>query len=253
MYQDLPTPKFRIGEVVFEGTTFHTSEQLPCPDCAGSRKWLVKLPTGTEHEVPCQRCTDRYSMQELPGLVVNTYKPSVNQLTIASIRIDTFSDSQIQYMCHETGVGSGRLYHEEDLRNTESEAREIAELRANRLNAAEDAKREQQKKRGFSVYALPIAVVLQHQQSMRETYWKYRHLREYLEELVDDDSITDIDDLIQKIKYELDYEVQYRPAKAMTDFVEAVKRIIDFPSAENASALKIAAQEAGFYSETPAP
>jgi hypothetical protein len=107
----LPVPKFNIGQTIFYANVSWTSKDVQCPDCLGTKKWKVTLPSGEEFQHPCNTCRRGYyetgTIQEWGDFL------EIKERTIGSIQIDTNSkDEPIRYMCVETGVGSGSIYPE---------------------------------------------------------------------------------------------------------------------------------------------
>lgn len=129
------TTKYAIGDAVFHASTHVTKGAHECPDCKGSTKWKAVSPAGLEYQFPCPRCAASYNGDRDLLLTYPMHTPSVRQLTIGSVRIDTASDDRpVQYMCVETGVGSGSIYSEADLFTTREEAERVADVRAKLLN-----------------------------------------------------------------------------------------------------------------------
>lgn len=128
--------KYAGGDVVFHASTTTVRAQHPCPDCLGARKWKATSPAGGEYEFACPRCSARYRSDDTLSLDYTVVKPSVSRLTIGSVRYNSHSwhhggsAPEIEYMCAETGVGSGTLYKESNLFSTEGEARIAAEAKA---------------------------------------------------------------------------------------------------------------------------
>jgi hypothetical protein len=128
--------KFSIGETVYYATTTHVTRRAECPDCLGQKEWKAISPAGDEFTFSCPRCCKSYSND----LEYHVRHPSVRQLTIGSVRIDTADkEKPISYMCQETGVGSGSIYDEADFFSTEDQAFEAANIKANFETAADPA------------------------------------------------------------------------------------------------------------------
>lgn len=132
--------KYQIGDVVFCGTTERKTLQHPCPDCLGSRKWKVVSPAGGEHEFACPRCSARYHSNTDLRLDYQSAQPRVYKRTIGSVRYHSKGEwgdvgPSVEYMCHETGVGSGSCYKEAALHATEAEALALAQTEADAINA----------------------------------------------------------------------------------------------------------------------
>lgn len=133
---EVPVPRYRIGQTVFGIGTRDAIEELPCPDCLGSGKWMVRSPAGYESTAQCPRCDGRGKR----GL--RSRSAFVQKLTVGSIQTTTTPseyDPPVRYMCEETGVGSGQIWYESKLYLTEAEALPLAEAEA----AAERARLEE--------------------------------------------------------------------------------------------------------------
>lgn len=118
-------PKYEIGDVVYRPFVAVDQVQVECPDCLGTKAWEARLPNGEVEAMACPTCTHGY---EVRGTVTE-YKAEgeVRVRTIGSIRIDTAAEPhrQVQYMCRETGVGSGEIYDEVGLFPTKEEAEAV--------------------------------------------------------------------------------------------------------------------------------
>jgi len=122
--------KFSIGDVVYRAGIVPTTKQHPCPDCKGERKWKAISPAGTEYEFTCPRCSTSFQSNRDLSLRYQSYEPSITRLTIGSVKVDTHEERGNQYMCVETGVGSGSVYYESDLFTSHEEATTVAKLKA---------------------------------------------------------------------------------------------------------------------------
>jgi hypothetical protein len=152
----LPVPKFAIGDTIWWGYTDRAAEKYQCPDCLGTKVWHVRSPAGYENETQCQRCNGA-GMLGLESVTGYTRK-----LTIGSIRIDTGkigSDSQydypVEYMCVESGIGSGSIYRENLCFATKAEAQAKADEVAARMRSEMDEgprKRERAEVRYLNTY-----------------------------------------------------------------------------------------------------
>lgn len=131
------TTKYSIGDIVYRAYTTTERKQHPCPDCLGSRKWKATSPAGVEYEFRCPRCAASYSSDHDLSLWYTASTPAVQKLTIGSIQVNTapsFNREGNQYMCQETGIGSGSVYYESDLHETEEEALLAAKVQADLNN-----------------------------------------------------------------------------------------------------------------------
>lgn len=124
--------KFSIGDVVYYASTTTEQKQHPCPDCLGTKKWKAISPAGGEYEFACPRCRSGYRADHDLSLDYSIFVPASRRLTIGSVRTD--SANTTQYMCVETGIGSGSLYDESRLFSTEDEALVAARALANKSN-----------------------------------------------------------------------------------------------------------------------
>ncbi|MFA6125496.1 hypothetical protein [Sphingomonas sp.] len=122
---NIPTPKYAIGDKVWNYYTTHVEREWPCPDCLGTKKWAVSTPAGGALIVACPRCSGRNIVREMPSLRYTARTAAVRELTIGSVRIDTAETDRdkVSYMCVETGVGSGSVYNESMLFATEAECK----------------------------------------------------------------------------------------------------------------------------------
>lgn len=132
------TTKFKIGDVVFRGSTLTTKKQIPCPDCKGERKWRVVSPAGKEYEFACPRCKSGYKSERGLSLDYWSHEPTVERMTIGSVRTDTHAENPVEYMCNETGVGSGSVYKEKDFFTSREEAVAHAKILASTRNEKTD-------------------------------------------------------------------------------------------------------------------
>lgn len=117
--------KYAIGDVVYSAGTRYVEKTEVCPDCIGTKKWIVKFPSGEEKECPCQTCKGAWN-ESLGYLKYSEYAPSVVTLTIGQVG---FEDGRGRYMCEETGIGSGSVYYDENLFSTSEEAQTASKVR----------------------------------------------------------------------------------------------------------------------------
>lgn len=202
---DLPTPRYRIGDVVYRATTEATTERSPCPDCLGKCRWKATAPNGTEHTVACPRCSMAYGMlaDNLPSLDVRRYKPKIVRLTIGSITAKSegsqyTGDNAVQYMCRETGIGSGSIYNERDLYATEETALTVATLDAQRQNVKSDATPKTIEARHFSNLAIDDALRTHVRDQIFTAWAAFRNLRNAIDDAVEDNT-SDLADEIRSI------------------------------------------------------
>jgi len=113
------TTKFNVGDSVYFAVAECERKLIQCPDCLGTAKWTATLPTGEEEGIECPTCKSGYFSTGTIG----DYQVQgvVRNLTIGQVGYDTDGP---RYMCEETGVGSGHIYHEHELFADEAEANE---------------------------------------------------------------------------------------------------------------------------------
>lgn len=129
--------KYSIGDVVYLASTTTERKQHPCPDCKGTKRWKALSPAGGEYSFACPRCSSSYRAGTDMSLDYTASVPSVARLTIGSVRHDSNergNRSATSYMCRETGVGSGSVYDEARLFETETGAMAAAALMADEAN-----------------------------------------------------------------------------------------------------------------------
>ena len=122
--------KYSVGDAVFHASTHTIKKRQPCPDCLGKGKWKATSPAGGEYEFSCPRCHAVYGSNDALSLEYAEYRGASRRLTVGSVRVDTNDEHPVSYMCVETGVGSGSIYHEEDLFATSDEAQAAADATA---------------------------------------------------------------------------------------------------------------------------
>lgn len=173
-----PKPKFKIGDRVWYATTREKSEKAPCPDCLGKGKWPIKSPIGEDFEIDCPRCTKGWSAYG--DLTLNNYVGHAVPLTIGQVTASTRNlhrDSRVEYMCNETGVGSGSVYPEEHLFETESEAGAIANLMASERNAAREEEDWRKKIRQSQVRSIKAVETDRANERARDAEWALSDLK----------------------------------------------------------------------------
>jgi len=115
---------FNLGQKVFIVESFIKQLFDKCPCCE-----LGKLKTldGTEFE--CPRCVGKGLLSSSSRLMYEESSP----LTIGEIKFEIgIDESKEMYMCHETGVGGGRVYDCCNIFETLELAQEDADKRNNR-------------------------------------------------------------------------------------------------------------------------
>jgi hypothetical protein len=131
------TTKYSVGDAVFHAWVTTERKQHPCPDCMGARKWTAKSPAGSEYTFACPRCAASFNSDRDLTLDYSAYVSATRKLTVGSVQYNSAPDSHdhgARYMCRETGVGSGSVYNENDLFQTEEEAMAAAQIKATLAN-----------------------------------------------------------------------------------------------------------------------
>lgn len=149
MSNNVPAPKFNIGDKVWHAHVGRSQVKEKCPDCIGEGVWHCRLPNGEDLDITCPTCAGAWG--ELRGYVHRQeITGSVRQMTIGSVRLDTSSENPISYMCVETGVGNGNVWYEPDLfaDKAEAEAAIGPMVEAARVAAEESFARHVGHKRG---------------------------------------------------------------------------------------------------------
>lgn len=131
--------KYNIGDRVWVAYTTTERKSHPCPDCLGKKAWQAQSPAGGEYTFACPRCSAGYMNDHRLSLDFTQFIPSAHNLTIGSVRVDTHDmDRPVEYMCVETGVGSGSIYDEKKLFLTYEEAMTAAAIEAQKQNKEVD-------------------------------------------------------------------------------------------------------------------
>lgn len=129
--------KFSLGDVVWAAQTKTTTDTFDCPDCMGAKTWKAVSPAGGEYEFKCPRCSANYGPQHPLSLRYTKFEGYTQRLTIGQVRGAVGGEVRepIEYMCRETGVGSGALWKEDRLFATQAEAQAEADRLAEESNA----------------------------------------------------------------------------------------------------------------------
>ena len=125
------TSKYNLGQKVFAGGCMWHSVPVTCEHCNGSG--MVTVSTALEsYDVPCPYCEQDMWGQKSKGYT-NAYDfhTYVHSLTIGEVRVEISNTKHdAEYMCEETGVGSGTLHDEKNLFETYEEAKAHGEAQA---------------------------------------------------------------------------------------------------------------------------
>jgi len=189
--------KFSIGDVVYYASTTTERKQHPCPDCLGTKKWKAVSPAGGEYEFSCPRCRSGYRSENELSLDYSIFVPVSHRLTIGSVRTD--SADKTQYMCVETGIGSGNLYDESRLFSTEGEALVAAQALANKSNDGDVPWVAQQYNKTLKVCDYQLNDGREHVERTRANHlaWQIKDLRD---EIAGCESMGDVANLVKSFE-----------------------------------------------------
>lgn len=127
--------KYNLKQVVYNAYCENSAYYVKCEDCDGTGFWQV---SGKDVKVGCQTCNKEERYWNTPGKIQQfKYFPRVQELTIGQIRATIGKDAEVRYMCKETGIGSGTLWNEKSLTDSEEVAIEASKILAERKNNGE--------------------------------------------------------------------------------------------------------------------
>ena len=111
------TSKFGIGDIVYTVSELARDYKAKCALCSGSGKVGI---TGGERQVECPDCYGngwKWSKEDRHNEYV--------ALTVGQVRITAdIAGVRVQYMCNETGVGSGTVHNEESFFHSAEDAKD---------------------------------------------------------------------------------------------------------------------------------
>lgn len=201
--------KYSVGDVVYFASTISTRKQHDCPDCLGSRKWSATSPAGGEFEFACPRCSASYQSDRDLSLDYTAYEPTAGRLTIGSIQVNTAPgayDHGNRYMCVETGIGSGSVYNEDRLFETEAEALAAAQSMADEQNATTEWVVAQYNKTlslsDYQIESAKLKLAEDAARDARSSLWNLGYLFEQIKEA------SDKDEILEQIEYYREYDWQ---------------------------------------------
>ncbi len=139
-------PLYEIGTVVFLAQSSWQSVPIECPDCKGQKTWEVSTPAGEKFSTYCRTCWHGYD-----GCfgTVNEYgyRASTRRLTIGMVCTrQSEAKAEIQYMCEESGVGSGSMWNESELFFSEEVAKRHAQRQVEESQRIKCQETDQEKK-----------------------------------------------------------------------------------------------------------
>lgn len=222
---DLPVPKYRIGQTLYYADTTRTTAKMECPDCRGTKVWLVKTATDVL-ETPCQRCCGGYMSrghQDKLNLSYTVHEAVAHRFTPDNLEAKTKGYDGVPSVMYWSNKG-GR--NETDLHDTEEAALMIARVRAAALNAKEEATLERLEQRHIGTLKIDDALYDEFKNSLWQSWYRFRSLLEKITETIegvdDETPLTpqQLKDLDDEIKWERSYYADQ--AHPMDDLVKAV-------------------------------
>lgn len=183
----LPVPRFSIGDTVYWATHTTTSVPATCPDCLDTKKWTVRLPSGDQFDVACERCGRNYGT--VATFHHKQFLPDVRSFTVRSMTVKSHAGwgrdegPGVEYM---SNIGGGTVIEEKKLFATHDDAMaravEIAAKAEADFLASEHGVRERER-RSISTYRLKEAINQDAQNEARDWRHKYDGLIALIQEL----------------------------------------------------------------------
>lgn len=205
--------KYSIGDVVWYASTDMQAKQHPCPDCNDTKKWAATSPAGNEYAFSCPRCSTRYASHDQLRLTYTAHVPTARRMTIGSVQFNSARggwDEGARYMCMETGVGSGSIYEEARLFETESDALAYAQTLANTANETHiHIVTQYNRSLEISDYQLESALLKKAQEAKTRAahlIWDLNDLFEAIKDADDKDAILEAIEDYQTYNWERDKE-----------------------------------------------
>jgi len=116
--------RYQIGDVVFGLRIYPRKYWSLCGVCGGTGRVAVVCQEEGHEEVTTY-CPDRKCSSGKVLLQQGSYF-GIEQLTLGMLRVQAGFDPHVEYMAHETGVGSGQVWKEETLFPTPEDAEAVA-------------------------------------------------------------------------------------------------------------------------------
>lgn len=181
---NFPWPKFSVGQTVYYTSSERIRENADCPDCLGSKKWMVTTPAGQSFDVRCVRCIpNAYS---IPTYQITRFKPRVHDFEIDEIIIST--SGKITYRKKHSEMAEDRLIGDKE---------EAASIAASKASDEEHRNLERCEKRMTQLNGyLIIEALAEHQNNLlREAEHKYAVAIAMIADLPDDYTcdVSDVD------------------------------------------------------------
>lgn len=205
--------KYSIGDVVWYANTTTQAKQHPCPDCNDTKKWAAVSPAGNEYTFGCPRCSTRFNSHDELRLTYTAHVPTARRMTIGSVQFNSAKegwDAGARYMCLETGVGSGSVYEEARLFETESDALIYAQSLADTANATHPSIVAQYNRTlEISDYQLENGLLKKAEDAKRragQLLWNLNDLFDTIKDASDKDAILEAVDDYREYNWERDKE-----------------------------------------------
>lgn len=147
--------KFSNGDTVYHARYRSEGKRARCETCNGTGRLKIE---GHERHTECFQCFGKGWTYD--GTV---YLPECDSMTVGQVRVEVtasrgFGGSSFdnyrpqtareeQYMCVETGVGSGNLYNAENLFATEAEAMDRAQVLAYEAQVRQEQSEKERKEK----------------------------------------------------------------------------------------------------------
>ena len=108
--------KYNLNDRIFTISNYRRTEQVQCPDCEGKGFLISQV----NREVGCPGC---YGRTTVTAVVCDGWNVSDKVITVGRICMTIRNDDrEEEYMCYETGIGSGTSYRIRNIFPTEEEA-----------------------------------------------------------------------------------------------------------------------------------
>lgn len=181
---EVPRPKYRIGQLIYRPGFERSSELPPCPDCAGSKEWTITTPAGTTFKATCQTCgTYSSRLRRVP-----VCKPTVTPMVIRGIEAKSspgYDNDRVRY--YSEASCTGWVLSEVDVFTDEQKAWEFARLKAAEATAELQSKEAElmEKARVLNPLTIIDATVREAEMDARRARWDLRDLRAVIHGLTD--------------------------------------------------------------------
>lgn len=211
-----PVPRFAIGDVVYVAEIERSVEELPCPDCLGTRKWAVQSPAGGTYTTNCPRCRNEYSLRnDMPSLKVECWIGKANRRVITGMEIHAGRTPEYR---SEIGQGSSWIVYEDKAWLTEQEAQAVADAKAAEKNVEAAEKPEVLTSRHFSSLSLDEGRWDQFKNGVWNSHYHAGALFEKVREALDGEDGNQerttadiIEDLREAARWDFKYHVENLP------------------------------------------